>query len=83
MKRLLLLIFIVLFGIVGPADYADALDREAEEKLARIQRAQWVFLGEGRQPATLRDCPPETIISVNTNVGIYNIWRRFCWWGKQ
>lgn len=65
----------VLGVYVGTARAQDAPDRS-------YFSGSWLFLGEGRAPATLRDCPIWTVITVNTNVGTYWPWRRFCYWGK-
>lgn len=44
---------VAFLGIVGPMDYADALNTEAEEKVARVER---VLLETSMQPATLNEC---------------------------
>ena len=46
-------------------------------------RATWEFLGEGWAPAALKNCPPETKITINTNTGVLAPWRRFCYWGSS
>lgn len=38
----------------------------------------WTWIGDGRKPATLEDCPPGTQISISYSNSIGD-WRRFCY----
>jgi hypothetical protein len=44
----------------------------------------WDYLGEGRVPATLADCPLRTVATISYSSGGRPVaaWRRFCYFGS-
>ena len=80
--RNLMLVFMLLaaLAVVGRFDYADALEREAEEKVARPLRAQ--RLPTAATPATLADCRRAGVEGavwiVNLTADAVPVWSRTC-----
>lgn len=81
-ERPLIAVFCIIaaFGAVGNFDYADALDREAEEKLAMPLRE--IRLANTSLPASFADCRrggvPGAVLTVNVTGDGVHLWRRTC-----
>lgn len=69
-------------GVAGPMDYAADLERDAQEKVARAERARgpgWSHTEHHRLPAKLADCDRLDRLVLSGNSGAYAPWQRFCW----